>query len=195
MKLTSKARYAVMAVADLALYTLIADEAIVLREIADRQDISISYLEQLFAKLRKKGIVNSMRGPGGGYFLARDADKITVWDVITAVDETIELKRCSGNGNCTHGEKCLTHNLWNDLTDTISLYLKQTTIASIIRQHLEAEPIPENLLKRLEQARMEQRILEHAQQQGYDMHPQHGGQVRGYDPHLAHRDHIPIVNK
>ncbi|RIY32451.1 hypothetical protein CJP74_04505 [Psittacicella melopsittaci] len=162
MKLTSKARYAVMAVADLALYSFLSKNTIVLKEIADRQQISISYLEQLFAKLRRKGIVNSLRGPGGGYFLSKDIDSISVWDIITAVDETIELKRCSGNGDCVNGEKCITHNLWNELTKNISAYLKQATIGSIIRDHLSDDSVNEEVVERLKYYQVEQKLRKNA---------------------------------
>lgn len=158
MKLTSKARYAVMAVADLALYSFLEKNTIVLKEIADRQNISISYLEQLFAKLRKNGIVNSVRGPGGGYFLSREIDSISVWDIITAVDETIELKRCTGGGDCIHGEKCITHNLWNDLTKTISQFLKTATVGTIIRDHLADADFTEDVVERLRLYPIEKRL-------------------------------------
>ncbi|MFC6277381.1 Rrf2 family transcriptional regulator [Psittacicella hinzii] len=162
MKLTSKARYAVMAVADLALYSILERNTVVLKEIAQRQDISISYLEQLFAKLRKKKIVNSLRGPGGGYYLAKNMDEISVWDIITAVDETIELKRCTGNGDCIHGDKCITHNLWNELTKTISAYLKQATIGTILRDHLSDDKANSEVLERLRYYKVEQKLRRNA---------------------------------
>lgn len=160
MKLTSKARYAVMAVADLALYSYLEKNTIILKDIARRQDISISYLEQLFAKLRKTGIVNSLRGPGGGYYLARNPLHISVWEIITAVDETIELSRCDGNGNCLHGEKCITHNLWNELTRTISAYLKQATIGSILKDYCRSDHLSEDVVDKLEEYVEEQRLRE-----------------------------------
>lgn len=158
MKLTSKARYAVMAVADLALYSALENGNVILKDIAERQDISISYLEQLFAKLRKVNIVQSARGPGGGYELSRNPGEISVWDIITAVDETIEVSRCKGKGDCIYGEKCITHTLWFELTNTISQYLKQTTILSIVKSHLEDEVNNNDFLDKLSNYALESRL-------------------------------------
>lgn len=158
MKLTSKARYAVMAVADLALYSFLEKNSIVLREIAERQEISVSYLEQLFAKLRKAGVITSIRGPVGGYRLARDANQISVWDIVTAVDETIELNRCLGTENCTYGYKCITHNLWNDLTNNIKNYLQTTTIGNIVRNHISDETASQTVIEKINNWHLEKKL-------------------------------------
>jgi len=107
MRLTTKGRYAVTAMLDLALHY--KDGPITLADISQRQGISLSYLEQLFSKLRKQGLVDSTRGPGGGYRLSRDANQIAVADVITAVDEKVETTRCGGLSNCQDDQQCLTH--------------------------------------------------------------------------------------
>jgi len=109
MRLTTKGRYAVTAMLDLALHH--GKDPISLAEISTRQDISLSYLEQLFSRLRKKGLVESARGPGGGYLLDRPAEEISVSVVIKAVDEAVTATRCGGTENCKGGERCLTHEL------------------------------------------------------------------------------------
>ena len=115
MKLTSKGRYAVTAMLDVALHANVG--AVPLADISERQEISLSYLEQLFARLRKNGLVSSVRGPGGGYLLGRDSSKISVGDVINAVDESVDATRCHGaTGGCQSGMRCLTHTLWSDLS-------------------------------------------------------------------------------
>ncbi|MEC9319800.1 MAG: Rrf2 family transcriptional regulator, partial [Pseudomonadota bacterium] len=118
MRLTSKGRYAVTAMLDVAMFAKQAP--VPLADISDRQGISLSYLEQLFARLRKRGLVHSVRGPGGGYRLGRDADSISVGAVIDAVDESIDATKCQGKGNCHNGEQCLTHSLWEGLSDRIA---------------------------------------------------------------------------
>ena len=114
MRLTTKGRYAVTAMLDLALH----DERgpVTLADIAERQGISLSYLEQLFAQLRRRGLVKSTRGPGGGYRLGQENKHIAVADVITAVDESVDATRCGGRENCQGEERCLTHDLWQDLS-------------------------------------------------------------------------------
>jgi Rrf2 family iron-sulfur cluster assembly transcriptional regulator len=107
---------------------------ITLAEIAERQSISLSYLEQLFSRLRKKGLVNSVRGPGGGYVLARSADSLYVAAVISAVDETVDTTRCGGAHNCQDNERCLTHDLWHDLSDRIYDYLNQISLHDLMTQ-------------------------------------------------------------
>ncbi len=132
MKLTTKGRYAVTAMLDLALHT---DKGpITLSDISQRQGISLSYLEQLFARLRKNSLVSSVRGPGGGYRLARTADEIFVAQVIIAVDEPVDVTRCSGKGGCQDGHICLTHNLWTDLSDQIHQFLSSISLGQIIQQ-------------------------------------------------------------
>jgi len=134
MKLTTKGRYAVTAMLDLAIHY--KDESpITLADISQRQDISLSYLEQLFARLRKHGLVESARGPGGGYRLARPASKISVGKVIDAVDEKVDVTRCGGHGNCQDNALCLTHALWMDLSDQIAQFLHKITLGELVQNH------------------------------------------------------------
>jgi Rrf2 family iron-sulfur cluster assembly transcriptional regulator len=130
VRLTTKGRYAVTAVLDLAINEGLGP--IALADIAERQGISLSYLEQLFAKLRKNGIVSSVRGPGGGYHLAREAGTIHIAEVITAVDEHLDTTRCGGQGNCKDGHPCLTHDLWMDLSDRIHGYLTNISLQDLV---------------------------------------------------------------
>ncbi|HLU61268.1 MAG TPA: Rrf2 family transcriptional regulator [Gammaproteobacteria bacterium] len=132
MKLTTKGRYAVTAMLDLALNG--EHQAVCLGDIAARQDISLAYLEQLFTRLRKQGLVDSVRGPGGGYRLGRPAEEITVAAIIAAVDEPLETTRCNGDRNCQRGERCLTHQLWEDLGNHIQAFLSGVTLASLARR-------------------------------------------------------------
>jgi Rrf2 family iron-sulfur cluster assembly transcriptional regulator len=132
MRLTTKGRYAVTAVLDLALHD--GEGPISLADIAERQGISLSYLEQLFSKLRKRAIVVSVRGPGGGYRLARDAGAIHVAEVITAVDEHIDTTRCGGQGNCKESGPCLTHELWMDLSSRIYGYLNGISLQDLVER-------------------------------------------------------------
>ncbi|MGD8925683.1 MAG: Fe-S cluster assembly transcription factor [Thioalkalispiraceae bacterium] len=130
MRLTTKGRYAVTAMLDLALHY--EDGPITLADISQRQGISLSYLEQLFAKLRRKGLVDSTRGPGGGYRLSRIPDEIPVADVIIAVDEKLETTRCGGLGNCQDDERCLTHDLWTELSDQIYQFLSGISLGNLV---------------------------------------------------------------
>ncbi|MCF6345750.1 MAG: Rrf2 family transcriptional regulator [Thiomicrorhabdus sp.] len=130
MKLTSKGRYAVTAMIDIALNQ--GKGAITLSLISDRQGISLSYLEQLFSKLKRAGLVSSARGPGGGYRLSRDAGEISVSEIIHAVDESVDARKCTGRGNCNGGGECLSHELWSDLSETIDVFLKGITLQSIL---------------------------------------------------------------
>ncbi|MCH8078782.1 MAG: Rrf2 family transcriptional regulator [Proteobacteria bacterium] len=133
MKLTTKGRYAVTAMLDLALHE---DQApINLADIAARQHISLAYLEQLFGKLRKKGLVKSVRGPGGGYHLALDADDITPAHVIYAVNEPVDATLCGGQQNCTGDARCLTHDLWMGLNLSIAEYLNGISLGELIRMN------------------------------------------------------------
>lgn len=132
MKLTSKGRYAVTAMLDVALHATTGPVS--LADISERQGISLSYLEQLFSRLRKHGLVSSVRGPGGGYRLGLCSAKITVADVITAVDESIKATRCNDKGNCQNGEQCLTHSLWNDLSNRIEEFLQNISLAELVEQ-------------------------------------------------------------
>jgi Rrf2 family iron-sulfur cluster assembly transcriptional regulator len=130
MRLTTKGRYAVTAMLDLALNQ--ETGPISLSDISSRQEISLSYLEQLFSKLRKHDLVASVRGPGGGYRLNRGASDIFVADIIAAVDESIDATNCQGKGNCQDGSICLTHHLWTDLSNQIHGFLQGISLASLI---------------------------------------------------------------
>jgi len=134
MRLSTKGRYAVMAMTDLAKRQDESEgRAVALAEIAGRQQISLSYLEQLFARLRRKGLVISARGPGGGYRLARPAASITVSEIVDAVDEPIRATRCEeGSPGCLGGERCLTHDLWSELGEQIRLFLAHVTLADVV---------------------------------------------------------------
>lgn len=142
MRLSTKGRYSVTAMMDLAIH----DKAgpVTLADISQCQGISLSYLEQLFAKLRKEGLVKGVRGPGGGYRLARGADEITIAEIISAVDESVDVTRCGGLGNCQDGERCLTHELWADLSDRLYKFLDNITLA----QFVDRPGIPELSLQR-----------------------------------------------
>lgn len=130
MKLSTKGRYAVTAMMDLAIHDPIGP--VTLADISRCQGISLSYLEQLFARLRKEGLVEGVRGPGGGYRLGRPASQISIAEIINAVDETIDVTRCLGNKDCQGGERCLTHQLWEDLSARLYEFLDGLTLASFI---------------------------------------------------------------
>jgi len=130
MRLTTKGRYAVTAMLDLAINH--NQGPITLADISRRQGISLSYLEQLFSRLRKRGLVDSTRGPGGGYRLSRSADAIVVADVIAAVDESVDATKCKGQKNCHDSRACLTHQLWTDLSGQIRDFLSEITLAQVL---------------------------------------------------------------
>lgn len=132
MRLTTKGRYAVTAMLDLALHY--KDGPITLADISQRQGISLSYLEQLFSRLRKQELVDSTRGPGGGYRLSRDAHEIAVADVITAVDEKVETTRCGGLSNCQDDSQCLTHDLWTELSAQIHQFLMGISLGNLVER-------------------------------------------------------------
>jgi Rrf2 family iron-sulfur cluster assembly transcriptional regulator len=132
MRLTTKGRYAVTAMLDLALHA--GKSPVSLAEISGRQGISLSYLEQLFSKLRHQKLVLSVRGPGGGYRLSRDPDNIFVAQIIDAVNESVDATGCGGTSDCQHGEVCLTHHLWCDLSNQIHSFLSQISLASLVEQ-------------------------------------------------------------
>ncbi len=132
MRLTTKGRYAVTAMLDLAMHS--QHGPITLADISRRQEISLSYLEQLFARLRRNRLVESTRGPGGGYQISRAPNAITVADVIDAVDEQVDATRCQRQGNCQNDARCLTHDLWIDLTDHIQHFLADITLDALIRR-------------------------------------------------------------
>jgi Rrf2 family iron-sulfur cluster assembly transcriptional regulator len=132
MRLSTKGRYAVMAMVDLACHS--NGQPVTLADIAERQEISLSYLEQLFAKLRRGGLVKSVRGPGGGYLLAHDRDATRIGDIILAVDEPIRAVRCSPGASIgCRGDRsrCLTHDLWEELSNQIRLYLSSVTLGDV----------------------------------------------------------------
>ncbi len=132
MRLTTKGRYAVTALLDLALHG--HQSPIPLSEISMRQGISLSYLEQLFARLRKNGLVTSTRGPGGGYALARCAEDIAIADIILAVDEQVDTTNCGGSEDCQGERRCLTHDLWQALSDQIREFLSEISLAETMKR-------------------------------------------------------------
>ena len=142
MRLSTKGRYAVMAMADLAGHAPDSDsqsKPVALADIAERQDISLSYLEQLFAKLRRGGLVTSVRGPGGGYRLARPSGELRIADIIVAVDEPIAATRCKPNGSkgCTKtGARCVTHDLWEELGQQIHVFLSSVSLADVVERRV-----------------------------------------------------------
>ncbi len=132
MKLTTRGRYAVTAMLDLAIHE--SKGPVSLAEIAERQGISLSYLEQIFARLRKFDLVNSTRGPGGGYTLSRNAREISAADVICAVDEKMHITRCQGLENCQDEQRCLTHDLWEDLSSQIEEFLSRINLGQLVER-------------------------------------------------------------
>lgn len=130
MRLTTKGRYAVTAMLDLAIHA--RQGPVSLNDISGRQGISLSYLEQLFAKLRRNGLVSSVRGPGGGYRLSRVDAEINVADIVDAVNESMDATRCHRKGDCQDGVECLTHHLWMDLSDQIHAFLKDISLKQLI---------------------------------------------------------------
>lgn len=130
MRLTTKGRYAVTAMLDLAFHS--QTKPVTLTEIAARQTISLSYLEQLFARLRKAGIVQGVRGPGGGYQISRNLNDVSIAAIIEAVNEPIDSTKCGGEANCQHESICLTHDLWVGLSEHIQAYLSKITLADLL---------------------------------------------------------------
>ena len=130
MRLTTKGRFAVTAMVDLAMSA--GNGPVTLASISERQKISLSYLEQLFGKLRKHDVVASVRGPGGGYCLARPANKISLSDIIVAVDESLDASQCHGMANCHDDKQCITHDLWMGLNRAISTYLDGITLHQLV---------------------------------------------------------------
>lgn len=145
MKLSTKGRYAVTAMMDLAIHD--SHGPVTLADISQCQGISLSYLEQLFARLRRSGLVEGVRGPGGGYRLARRADAISVADIIAAVDERVDVTRCQGRGDCDNGRQCLTHDLWNDLSERIATFLTGITLADFVDRPAVREMAERNALR------------------------------------------------
>ena len=132
MRLTTKGRYAVTAILDVALHRTAGPVA--LAAISSRQRISQSYLEQLFGKLKRADLVRSVRGPGGGYELARDPDDISVSAILSAVGEGFDATRCGGAGDCHDGHVCLTHELWADLSMQIDLFLSRISVGTLLQR-------------------------------------------------------------
>lgn len=130
MRLTTKGRFAVTAMIDLALRA--GDGPVTLAGISERQSISLSYLEQLFGKLRRRSLVDSVRGPGGGYCLARPLDQISVAEIICAVDEPLDTTNCGGKENCHEEHRCMTHDLWTTLNNKIYDYLSSVSLADLV---------------------------------------------------------------
>ena len=140
MRLTTKGRFAVTAILDLALNE--TEKPVTLADISDRQGISLSYLEQLFSRMRREGIVKSTRGPGGGYHIAKAYNELTVKSIIIAVDEEIDATQCSGKENCHNGHRCITHDLWEAINHKILDYLESLTLANLVEaQKIEAKTI------------------------------------------------------
>jgi Rrf2 family iron-sulfur cluster assembly transcriptional regulator len=137
MRLTTKGRFAVTAMLDLALRE--ANGPVTLAGISERQGISLSYLEQLFGKLRRAQLVDSVRGPGGGYTLAKVAGTISVADIIVAVDEPVDATQCAGRENCHDNHRCMTHDLWTNLNVTIFDYLSNVNLAGLVEQQRSKE--------------------------------------------------------
>lgn len=140
MRLSTKGRYAVMAMADLARRQAAlaeGDRAVTLAEIAARQQISLSYLEQLFARLRRRGLVKSLRGPGGGYRLAREAQNTNIADIVMAVDEPLRATRCGKSKGCMlKGERCMTHDLWEEMGRQLETYLASVSLEDLVSGRL-----------------------------------------------------------
>ena len=130
MRLTTKGRYAVTAMLDLAIHA--DDKPVSLSEISERQSISLSYLEQLFSRLRQSELVSSVRGPGGGYRLGRSSEDIYIAQIIEAVNESVDTTNCQGKGDCQGGEICLTHALWDELTAEIHNFLNGISLAHLM---------------------------------------------------------------
>src|SRR5215211_7124886 len=132
MRLTTKGRFAVTAMLDLALHG--GDGPVTLAGISERQKISLSYLEQLFGKLRRRELVESVRGPGGGYHLARDASLLSVADIVRAVEEPIDSTQCGGRENCHDNHRCMTHDLWEELNSTVYGFLERVTLSQLVEK-------------------------------------------------------------
>ncbi|HXS51715.1 MAG TPA: Fe-S cluster assembly transcription factor [Usitatibacter sp.] len=132
MRLTTKGRFAVTAMLDLALHS--TDGPVTLAGISARQKISLSYLEQLFGKLRRRELVESVRGPGGGYHLARDPGEVSVADIVCAVEECIDSTQCGGRENCHENQRCMTHDLWADLNQTVYGFLAGVKLSHLVEK-------------------------------------------------------------
>ena len=132
MKLTTKGKFAVTAMLDIAMYSDNNIKPVNLYNISERQSISLSYLEQLFVKLRKQGLVKSYKGPGGGYILGNSLANLKISEIIQAVDDDMDARTCRGNKNCRDNKKCITHDLWNGLTKEIYQYLDKISLGDLL---------------------------------------------------------------
>lgn len=139
MKLTTKGKFAVTALLDIALHGN-GEQPVTLHAIGKRQSISLSYLEQLFVKLRRRGVVKSYKGPGGGYTLFKDPNQVKVSDIIAAVDDSMDARTCHGMKNCRNSDKCLTHDLWDDLTKHIYTYLDGVSLHDLVKDASTRKP-------------------------------------------------------
>ncbi|MDR1349488.1 MAG: Rrf2 family transcriptional regulator [Zoogloeaceae bacterium] len=135
MRLTTRGRFAVTAMLELAMRERHAERPVSLNSICARHGISLSYMEQLFARLRRGSLVSSMRGPGGGYHLGRPAAEISVADIIVSVDERVDVTQCNGQGDCHGAQRCMTHDLWMNLSRKVQDYLASVTLDDLLRQH------------------------------------------------------------
>ena len=138
MRLTTKGRFAVTAMVDLGMRQ--TQGPVTLAAISERQHISLSYLEQLFGKLRRAALVSSVRGPGGGYNLARQPASISVADIVTAVDEPLDATQCGGKENCHDDKRCMTHDLWATLNEKMHEYLSSVTLGDLVA-HQSGKPV------------------------------------------------------
>ena len=132
MRLTTKGRFAVTAMLDVALHATAGP--VTLGAVAERQKISLSYLEQLFGKLRRRQLVESVRGPGGGYHLAREASAISVADIVRAVEEPLDSTQCGGRENCRENQRCMTHDLWEELNSTVYGFLSTVKLSQLVEK-------------------------------------------------------------
>ena len=148
MRLTTKGRFAVTAMVDLAICG--GRDPVTLASISERQKISLSYLEQLFGKLRRHKLVTSVRGPGGGYYLARPSAKISIADIIVAVDEPVDTTKCGGKGDCHDDQQCITHDLWMGLNDALYGYLADVNLQQLVNNHdkTKSKVVPVTISKR-----------------------------------------------
>lgn len=159
MRLTTKGRYAVTAMLDLALNA--QHDPVSLADISERQSISVSYLEQLFAKLRKGGLVSSVRGPGGGYQLAHKSGQIFIAQIIDAVDESVDATRCGGHGDCQSGATCLTHELWSDLSSQIHNFLSGISLEELVnRREVQAVALRQSDAQRMRHEQQATNVVE-----------------------------------
>ena len=149
MRLTTKGRFAVTAMVDLAIRG--GRDPVTLASISERQKISLSYLEQLFGKLRRHNLVESVRGPGGGYCLARPSSKISVADIIVAVDEPVDTTKCGGKGDCHDDQQCITHDLWMGLNEALYSYLANVNLQQLVNNQgkTRTEAVPVAISKRV----------------------------------------------